>query len=83
MAVRQCYVVFENQYDDEGFIPSLVTEGEWGHTPLSGDPARLQAAWHFGKDLDTARRVCANANKDLGLTEDDVVTITASSMARR
>ncbi len=83
MSGHQCFIVFEDQRDEHGFIPSLVTEGEWGHAPLRGDPEKLQSPWYWGTTIEEAQQVCAAQNRRLGLTEDDVLRITASSMSQR
>lgn len=78
---RQCYIVLPDQRDEKGYIPSLVTEGESGHQPLAGDKAKFQAAWYWSTDFDNAKKYCARRNADdFGLTEDDVLSIVASSM---
>ena len=81
---RQCYFIPVEQRDEIGFIPSLVTEGEPGHAPLSGR-GRHAAAWHWGRTYDQARAFAAQENTRLGLSEADVADIICSSMraARR
>jgi hypothetical protein len=77
---RQCYFIPVEQRDEIGFIPSLVTEGEAGHAPLSGR-GRHAAAWHWGRTYDQARAFAAQENTRLGLSEADVADIVCSSMS--
>ena len=77
---RHCFAVFPDQRDEGGFIPSVVYEGEGGHYPLRGRGA-FAIPWHWGQEYEKALAVCADANRDLGLTEDDVEEIVTSSIA--
>lgn len=77
---RRCYIILLDQRDEDGYIPSLVVEGEPGHSPLAGDGPFAQP-WHWGRTYDEAKRICAKYNADdFGLTEVDTAIITASSM---
>jgi hypothetical protein len=80
MSHRTAFLVLVDQFDDNGFIPSLVTENEPGHSPLSGGPGGTP--WYWGKTYDQARTVCAKANADAGLSPEDVAAIVASSMSK-
>lgn len=75
---RTAFYIPVEQFDENGFIPSLVTEGERGHTPLTGGPGGTP--WYWGGTYEEARTVCAKANADKGLSETDVVEIVSSSM---
>jgi hypothetical protein len=78
---RQCYWVPEEQFDDEGWIPSLVTEGEPGHDPFTGK-GPCASPWHWGRTLDEARATAARMNEqDFHLSEQDVLEIRLSSIA--
>ena len=78
---RECYVILPDQYDDGGFIPSLVTEGEPGHAPLTGDPGKHQTPWRWGKTYEEARQACVKINQDtFGLSETECLDIVLSSM---
>jgi hypothetical protein len=80
MNPRICYFIPVDQFDENGYIPSLVTEGESGHAPLRGN-GRLASPWHWGKTYEEAKKVATAANfDDFGLSEDDVFDIIASSM---
>ena len=61
-----------------GFIPSVVFEGVSGHYPMVGRGEHAQP-WYWG-DIDTAKRLAADENAKLGLTEQDVSDIIISSM---
>lgn len=78
---RICFYIVEGQFHPEfGYIPSLVTEGEPGHSPMAGR-GELSQPWYWGTDLETARRVCAMVNmEDFHLTEDEATEIVASSI---
>ncbi|GLZ00790.1 hypothetical protein [Actinoplanes sp. NBRC 103695] len=75
---RQAFYVDATLQTEHGFIPSVVTEGEPGHTPMLGNGA-LASPWYWGNDLATARRIAARSNAALGLTESDVRDVVASS----
>lgn len=79
---RQCFVILATQRDEYGYIPSLVTENEPGHSPMTGGPD--QEPWRWGKTLDKAESVCAKVNLDrYGLTEHAADNIVCSSMFHR
>lgn len=79
---RHCFWLDETCIapDGTGFIPSMVVEGEPGHTPLKGDPARLQTPWIWGPTIEDAKRQVVEANARLGIDEDAALEIVASSM---
>lgn len=77
---RQCYFIPPGQsHPTKGFVPSLVTEGEAGHQPLTGR-GELSEPWFWGSTYEEALTVCAKANDDLGLTAADVIAIVESSI---
>jgi hypothetical protein len=76
---RKCFYVNELMLTEHGYIPSMVTEGEPGHSPMKGNGPFAQP-WYWGHDLDKAKEIAKKANEELGLTEDDVTTILLSSM---
>lgn len=76
---RQCYWIMVDQFDENGFIPSLVTEGEAGHQPLNG--GLDGKPWYWGKTYADAKRICAKVNQDdFGLDESECLKIVLSSM---
>ena len=78
---RQCYYISVRQYDEHGFIPSLVTENEAGHRPMTGR-GNGAAPWYWGKTLDRAEEVCARVNlQRFGINQDTAERIVASSIA--
>lgn len=79
MSARYCYFIPVDQFDENGYIPSMVTEGEAGHAPLSGNGDHSRA-WYWGKTYEEAKEVARKENERLGLTEDDVMRIVASSI---
>lgn len=76
---RTAFFIPVGQCDANGFIPSVVTENEAGHSPMTGGPEGTP--WYWGKTYEDATALAAKANADRGLTCDDVVEIIASSMA--
>lgn len=75
---RSCVFVDETMMTPHGIVPSVVYENEPGHWPLSGKGAG-SAPWYWG-DLATARKIAADYNAKLGLSEDDARDIVLSSM---
>lgn len=77
---RTCVVVLASQYvEDRGYVPSVVTEGEAGHSPLTGK-GELSEPWYWGHDLDKAKKIAADHNEKRGLTPEDVEAIFESSL---
>jgi hypothetical protein len=77
---RTCYYIPPDQRDDQGFIPSLVTEDEPGHQPFMGNGPCAQP-WHWGRTYEQARDEAAKNNRiDFGLDEEQVASIILSSV---
>lgn len=78
---RRCYWINEAQDPGVhgGYVPSVVVEGEAGHTPLLGD-GTAAAPWVWGATLEAAQAACEATNARLGLTPGDVLAIRMSSM---
>jgi hypothetical protein len=81
-ARRYCFFIPASQFDEHGYIPSVVTEGEPGHTPLrgTGEAARPRP-WSWGQTLAEAEQAAAEANARLGLSPEEVAEIILSSVA--
>lgn len=79
-APRVCLYVDATMETAHGFVPSLVTEGEPGHAPMTGNGSHA-APWYFGTTLADAERNVAAANANLGISEVDALEIVMSSMA--
>lgn len=79
---RRAFYVDETMKTDQGYIPSVVTEGEPGHTPFAFN-GEFASPWYWGHDIETARKIATQLNAELGLTEADVREIVLSSMAAR
>lgn len=77
---RWCYWQDMDEHDKNGYIPSVVTEGEAGHSPLRGDPDKHQTPWYWGKTYEEAKRICAQQNERMGISEQDAADIVASSI---
>lgn len=77
---RYCYVILETQRDEHGFIPSLVTEDEAGHSPMTGK-GEGATPWYWGETLERAQAVCERFNRErLGISPATAARIVCSSM---
>lgn len=77
---RTCYYIPPDQRDDEGFIPSLVTEDQPGHVPFMGNGS-CASPWHWGRTYEAARDLAARMNlEDFGLDQMQVAAIMISSI---
>lgn len=79
---RTCIYVMESQYvegEGRGYVPSVVTEGEAGHSPLTGQ-GELSEPWYWGHNFVKAKEMAAEMNAKLGLTPEDVHAIFESSI---
>jgi hypothetical protein len=79
MPARWCFYIPSGQFDEHGYIPSVVTEGEPGHAPLRGQGAGA-SAWYWGKTQEEAEAIAAEANARLGLSPEEALEIILSSM---
>jgi len=78
---KYCYTILATSYvKGKGYIPSIVFENESGHFPLAGNPAKMQEAWYWGEDLETAKKIAAEKNAELGISEEEAFRIVGSSM---
>lgn len=78
---RWCFFIPVDAYDEgRGYVPSVVYEGEPGHSPLRGNGPHA-APWYWGMTYEEAKEVARKANADRGLTDGDVAEIVGSSMA--
>lgn len=79
-AVRWCYWIDEVQDPKQygGYIASIVTEGEPGHTPIPGGSKDVPGVW--GYTLQEAQDEAAEQNAKLRLSPGQVVEIRLSSM---
>ena len=78
---RQCFVILAGQYEEgRGYIPSLVTENEPGHSPMTGR-GKFAEPWYWGDTMERAKEVCAAANlRRYGITKKTAARIVCSSM---
>lgn len=79
---RRCFWIDPSQVPDEGgYVPSLVVEGEPGHSPMRGDPAKFQSPWYWGKTLVEANSMAIKMNyEQFGLGPSQCNEIVLSSM---
>lgn len=72
---RKCFTILEGQFvEGRGYIPSLVTENEPGHSPLAGR-GTLSEPWYWGHTMERAKEIAASENAQLGLMPEDVQEI--------
>jgi hypothetical protein len=79
-APRTCFYIPAGQFDENGYIPSLVIEGEPGHAPLTGNGPG-SSPWYWGKTYEEAQATAEKANAEKGISPDDAIAIVCSSMA--
>jgi len=76
---RYCFTILESQKDENGYIPSLVIEGEKGHRPMTGN-GLCAAPWYWGKTLKEAEAVADAKNEELGISKEEAFKIVGRSM---
>lgn len=80
---RMCYFIPTDGYiENEGWRPSIVTEGVPGHRPIGTWPPDVNAPrpYFWGHDYVDAVASAKRQNDRLGLSDNDVAEIVASSM---
>lgn len=77
---RYAFFVDETMKTPQGYIPALVTEDEAGFSPMIGN-GEFSSPWYWGTDIETARRICAEANAERGISEVEARKIVESSIA--
>ncbi len=58
MRKRFIYVILETVYDEDGYIPCFVREGESGYS---------RSYYNYGKDLNEARKLAQERNESMGI----------------
>ena len=77
---RQCFIILETQQDEHGYIPSLVTENEPGHAPMTGRDADA-VPWYWGKTRERAQAVADRVNlQRYGISHKTALRIMATTM---
>ena len=76
---RTCFYIPPDQHDENGWIPSVVTEGEPGHAPLTGN-GPCARPWYWGKTLAGAQATADRENARLGLSRGEALSIVLSSL---
>lgn len=80
---RQCFYIPPDQHDENGYIPSLVTEGQPGHVPLKGN-GPFARPWYWGHTLAEAQATANRENRGtFGLSPDEALEIVLSSVYSR
>lgn len=77
---RWCFYIPQGQCNENGYIPSVVTEDEPGHAPLVGRGSMSQP-WYWGHEYEQACKIARECNLERGLSDDDVDEIVISSVA--
>lgn len=78
---RWCYWIAETcTHTDGQYIPCMIIEGESGYYPMSGDPAKFQTPWLYGKDIKVARETVDSLNAQRGITKEIAKEIYDSSI---
>jgi len=77
---RKCFYIPVEQFDENGYIPSVVTEGEPGHSPMRGK-GECAAPWYWGKTYEEAQARCTAENEAMGISFEDALEIVLGSMA--
>ena len=80
---RRCFWIPAEPFDENGWVPSIVIEGEPGHTPLAGN-GQCARPWYWGRTYDEARAVCVRENeKTFRLSPAEAQATVMSSMQAR
>lgn len=83
---RKCMFIdasqrFNPDVDTQGYVPSLVTEGEPGHSPMMGQ-GEAASPWFWGRTYDEACKTADDYNRrTFGIEPIEAWKIVASSMA--
>ena len=76
---RFCYYIpSDAEQVPGGFVPSAVYADKPGHSPMKGRPGH--SPWVWGPDREAAEAAARRMNERMGLTEQDVDLIIASSI---
>lgn len=80
---RFCYMIppATARYNERGFIPAMVIEGEDGYRPMLGQGEHA-APWVWGPTREDAEQACKKMNELMGITEAAAEDIIASSMVK-
>jgi hypothetical protein len=77
---RFCYTILDSSRAEDGqYIPVAVYEGKPGYYPMTGSD-ELAAPWKWGNDYNKALKTAKEMNERMGLSEEEVDNIIASSM---
>ena len=82
MSRGQFVYVSAGEYDvidgDKHYIPSLVFDGENGHSPMRGQPGMLPYYW--GNTMTECQERCDEANEKMGVDRSTALKIVGQSM---
>ncbi|WP_431921347.1 hypothetical protein [Nonomuraea jabiensis] len=81
MSPRKCFYIPPTAFvAGRGYVPSVVVEGEPGHTPLMGNGTCAEP-WYWGMTYEAACEEAQRQNARLGISPSDAIEIVASSQA--
>jgi hypothetical protein len=75
----ECFWIPAEPYDERGWVPSLVSYGIPGHSPLTGRGEQAQP-WFWGRTREQALEMAEQENAKLGVTPERAAEIVASSL---
>jgi hypothetical protein len=80
MANRYCFWIPPTPQDENGYVPVMITEGRPGYTVMQGQ-GDSAGPDYWGETRQEALALAAEANIRLGLSDQDVADIIASSLS--
>jgi hypothetical protein len=81
MNPRKCFYIPPTGFvEGHGYVPSVVVEGEPGHTPLMGN-GTCAAPYYWGMTFEAACEEAQRQNARLGISPSDAIEIVLSSQA--
>lgn len=80
MAKRYCFWIPTAPHDQNGYVPAMIVEGQPGYNLMLGS-GETAAPGYWGETREEALMIAAEANIRLGLSDQDVADIIASSLA--
>lgn len=71
---KMCIVIMENEKDEFGYIPCVITEGEHGYRPTD---------WNWGNDREIAEKLATDYNTKLDITPTEKNEMVMQSMKKQ
>jgi hypothetical protein len=76
---RMVFTALHTQFDENGFIPSVVFEGEKGHHPIMMGQGSCAVPWYWGKTYDECQALCDERNERAGISKLEAAKIVCAS----